>query len=832
MPRLPLPLTLLALAAVAPLAAQSVHWQPPGGTLPVGEVSQLQLVFEDCSPDDTPATPKVDGLRIDYQGSSSNISIINGSFSRSVQLTYSVLLARQQDVEIPAFSIDTNKGRLRVPAAHFSPSGATLGSTGVTLSDAASSRMTPSSSSVWAGQVFDLAYTIDVAAGYYPTWGRGIFDWDPSPLVAEDWSQPEPFETQGASPRTGLAYHTRAIAGTAGRIRLKPTSQLINLSVGVTGFGFFQQRQYQQFAVGDTPPTLEVRPLPPAPAEFNGAVGDFKISSKIVPTHVKVGEPVTWTIELTGSGNWPQIRGLPAREAPADFQVIQPKPKRTQPQGRLFEGTLSEDVVLVPTHAGSYELPALTFAYFDPASGSYRSVVAPGATVTAEPAGPPPPAGPGVAAAPGVPQVSATQAAPEAKAPELPTGGLGDALAPSARAQGLLPRRELGPLAAAPFVLLALSWAVAAYRRARATDPLRPLRQARVRLASTLDALAAAPSSARAPLLLSWQRDSALLFGVAHAAPPPHALPDAPWSLLWSEADRCLYGSGADLPADWVARARSALAGRTLRSFQPLSLFKPRNLLPFLAALAALALPARGAPDPASLYRAGDFAGAERAWSARVSADPLDAFARHNLALCLAQQDRWGEAAAQASVAFVQDPSSEALRRLAVATSDKAGFVVPPVDTLLAPGPEGSLARLEPPGGWQRAAVLCAAVLALGLALAAAPSYGLGSRRWLLPAAWAALVAALALGTASWIGFRAYGTASDPCAVVAWRAGLLRSIPTEADVSQKTTALAAGSTAIADKTFLGGWVRLRFPNGETGWVARSEVIYFWQPPPG
>jgi hypothetical protein len=39
--------------------------------------------------------------------------------------------------------------------------------------------------------------------------------------------------------------------------------------------------------------------------------------------------------------------------------------------------------------------------------------------------------------------------------------------------------------------------------------------------------------------------------------------------------------------------------------------------------------------------------------------------------------------------------------------------------------------------------------------------------------------------------------------------------------------LPAGSAAVADKSFI-GWVRLSFPNGETGWVARTELVYLWR----
>ena len=76
--------------------------------------------------------------------------------------------------------------------------------------------LTASPDSVWAGEVFELKYTIDAGSEFNPSWGRGVFEWDPSPLVTEDWSQPEPFETGGGAPPDRLAYRTRAVAPTPG----------------------------------------------------------------------------------------------------------------------------------------------------------------------------------------------------------------------------------------------------------------------------------------------------------------------------------------------------------------------------------------------------------------------------------------------------------------------------------------------------------------------------------------------------------------------------------------------------------------------------------------
>jgi hypothetical protein len=317
---------------------------------------------------------------------------------------------------------------------------------------------------------------------------------------------------------------------------------------------------------------------------------------------------------------------------------------------------------------------------------------------------------------------------------------------------------------------------------------------------------------------------------VESAAPAASAIADPEWSGLWAEADRVLYSPDPLLAPDWVARAQAALAKKTVRAFSPAALFLPRNIIPLLALGLACAAPALRAESAASSYRGGNFPAAEKAWAAQSAADPLDWSARHNLSLALAQQDRWGEAAAEAAAAFVQDPSDPATRRQLALAGDKAGFVPEPLDILLQSGPAESLARLQGPGAWQRTGIACAFLAAAAFALLLLRGYGIVGGRW-PAAAGAALFALAALGgAAAFAGHRAYGITADSRAVVVWRGGLLRSVPTEADVSQKTTNLAAGSTALADKTFL-RWIRLSFPNGQTGWILDTEATFLWQRQP-
>lgn len=821
--------TALFVAVLA--RAQSVRWQQDES----GFGNTIQLVFQDCEPDGDPQLPAIPDATLTFQGSATSVNIINLNVSRSLIVTYAVESKHGGALRIPAFTVKTNKGPIRVAA--FDGAGPSI-----TADSVATSHLVPSRRTVWAGEVFDLSYAIEAARRNNPQFDSSfVFDWNPAPLVAEQWSKPAVTETSENNQRqVVLTYHTRAYAKLPGRITLSAAKQIVHVQTGAIGFGLFSQAQMEPVAITSNRPAVTVQPLPAPPDGFAGAVGEFKLTSKVVPTTATVGDPVTWTLELSGTGNWPDIPGLPSRQVSKDFQVIESKPKRTSADGNLFDATLSEDVVLIPGKPGTYTLGPVAFTFFNPRSGTYETVHTGETTVTinAQPAAPTINAGISGGAQPGEPAEAALTAAP--RVPGAPAGIPRDPLLGHAAAATPLAPGTLTAWLIAPFATLILFWLALAWRRAARTDPLRPQREAHARLTALLTTMRGHPVTAAE--LLQWQHDSAALWRVSHAAPSADALAapdqaakpvaahDGAWATLWREADRALYGRNGGLPSDWVARAEAALAAKRIPGFKPSRLFLPRNLLAFAAAVAVLLSlaprmhAAEEAPDAA--YRGGNFAAAAAGWQDAVNRTPTNWIARHNLSLALAQQNKPGPAAAQAAVAFVQQPDNDAVRWHFALMARTAGFVPAPLAAFLKEGPTSAVAGLASPAVWQRLLIVSAIIFAAALGWLLLNGYGARSRR----IAWAAgTVGGLAvlLGCFCGFGIHAYGDLADRRAVVTWQAGTLRSIPTEADTTQKTTVLPAGSVAVVDKTFLGAWDRLEFANGQTGWVRKEDVIPVW-----
>ena len=836
---------LCLIICALPALAQSVRWDPPGGQLGFNQVSQLSLVFEDCEPDGDPVLPTVDGLQFGTPGRSSQTSIVNFKMSRTFSFNYPVRPTKRAPVIIPPFEIQTDKGAMKVPAARYTVGDAPVGNTGLTINDVAAATLETPKRAVWAGEVFPVTYNLDVIRRYFHSLGSNVA-WESAPAVADDWTKPEPSEALVGGERHVVAVQTtRASIRQPGIYTLKPAGQLINLMVGTTGFGLFTQPNVEQRQLESNPLELTVKALPSAPSEFTGAVGQFTFTSKVVPLTAAVGEPVTWTLELAGTGNWPDIAGLPQREVSNDFQVVQPKSRRTMKDGTLFEGTLTEDVVLVPTKAGSYRLPPVRFSYFDPASGTYKTIASEPVTVTVTPGAAPivPPASSGAPV-----QFSLTPTQPAATTPALPA-----AVAPVPPEN--LPREQIeesargfAPMQLRPLVLVCLLsavlcplllWLTLAALRSRARDPQRIRREALAELRKALTELRSSGSAFSAPLR-RWQQHTAALWQIPHAAPGAplvhssiqrHSLNATAWTKLWEEADRALHGRDAALPSDWLLRAEGALQAVKVPGWNPFSLFAGRNLVPFLFTLivALIGSPNAEATSPKNNYREGlkyynegEFRGAEEHWRDELQYYPTDWAARHNLGLALAQQDRWAEAAAHWTSAFLLNARADVTRYDLNLGIQRSGLANPQLVELSRGEGRYQIARLATPGEWQLALAGAALLLAAALVLLLLQGYRhIGG--WGKPTALTATLLAMLLAGAATFSLHTYGQLAHPDAVFVWRATTLRSIPTEADTAQKTSPLSAGSIAVVEKTYF-GWTKLNFPGGQSGWVRSEELI--------
>src|SRR5208283_4599692 len=195
---------ILLMLPCAIAADQRVYWEPNAGSLAYGQASPLQLVFENCEPDGDPKLPPLDGLELQFTGSGSSFAMENLSVTRKHLFNFDARPTKRPEVGIPAFDIETDKGVQHVAAARFAVGNATVGRTAIPLETAAKASLAPADGEFWAGEVFPVTHTLDVAQRFNLR-AVGSVEWKPAPLTVEDWSQPEHFSaTVGGEPRMGL----------------------------------------------------------------------------------------------------------------------------------------------------------------------------------------------------------------------------------------------------------------------------------------------------------------------------------------------------------------------------------------------------------------------------------------------------------------------------------------------------------------------------------------------------------------------------------------------------------------------------------------------------
>ncbi len=141
--------------------------------------------------------------------------------------------------------------------------------------------------------------------------------------------------------------------------------------MGLAGGGFQEINKH----IASQPVKVNVREWPAgAPSGFDGAVGDFSLEATPPPSSMKANTSATYTVRLSGTGNFPLIRA-PRLDLPQSFEqynVTTSDNTRNTHSGT--SGYREFSYPFIPRSDGLYTIPALEFSFFDPRQGRYVTV--------------------------------------------------------------------------------------------------------------------------------------------------------------------------------------------------------------------------------------------------------------------------------------------------------------------------------------------------------------------------------------------------------------------------------------------------------------------------
>ncbi len=326
--------------------------------------------------------PEVEGLRIQYQGQSSETRIINMKRTSKVVHNYLVTPSRVGDFTIGPVTCKYKGGQKEVSAQLrvIKPEDDTEAQQ---ISEIMFSRIATDRDEPYVHEPFELDLKVylrdgiqidgnfSLRGGVPETGMEGELQWE---VTGKEREQ------KNGTIFNVYTLHTVARTLTAGIFTFRPEVQL-NVVIprqDRRSFGFddpffgdrFGRQEVRPIVLGCNTLEVVVQPVPTErrPDNFTGGVGTFDFDVEIGPTQVKAGEPITVKMRISGRGNINQITP-PAIEKNHDIKLYEARALPSKnPNEVLFEQ------VVIPTSDSVTNIPAITFSYFNTKTADFRTV--------------------------------------------------------------------------------------------------------------------------------------------------------------------------------------------------------------------------------------------------------------------------------------------------------------------------------------------------------------------------------------------------------------------------------------------------------------------------
>ncbi|MDD3194934.1 MAG: BatD family protein [Paludibacter sp.] len=335
-----------------------------------------------------PAITNFDILAGPFKAESYSSQIVNGNMTSSVSIAYTFTLQAQKTgtFTIPSASVTVDKERVTsnglsikvLPADEQSSSTASSGSSGTNTTISASNlfiRPILSKSTVYEQEVVKLTYKLYTTYDVVQCNARTIPDFKgflSQEMERSSNTQLDYENYNGKNYLTAVLYETLLYPQSSGEIKVDKASfdAIIRVQNRQPVRSIFDEffDSYSNVAHSIEVPAVKVnvKSLPTGkPSGFNGVVGNFSLSSSISAEQVKVNEAVTLKISISGNGNMKLIQN-PTLDFPDAFEVYDPKVNNNfKVSGGVLSGAKSVEIMFIPRHAGTFEIPSYTLSYFD-----------------------------------------------------------------------------------------------------------------------------------------------------------------------------------------------------------------------------------------------------------------------------------------------------------------------------------------------------------------------------------------------------------------------------------------------------------------------------------
>ena len=365
----------------------------------LGQSAQLQLQFQGSTDIPAPNISEIDGFQSRYAGPSTMMSIVNGRMSSSVTHIYRLVPLKTGKFQIGPFSFkhegdiytsNTLNVEVLDSASNAGDRAEQRKKPEADLGDRVFVKMHAEKKSAYINEIIPLTIKlyvngIGVRDIQYPEYNHEGFS-------GGQFDKPGQYqETLGGSVYDVVEFRTGIFATNDGNFKLGPARIKANLvtqkrrSRSSSFDKFFGRDPFDDFFGNyETYPvelkseslSFKVLPLPDRgrPGDFMGAMGNFNFNLEVSPAQVKVGDPVTLKMIISGTGNFDAVTS-PHVKPHEGFKFYDPQVKQ-EGNKKIFEQ------VLIPTTDTVKEIPAVSFSFFNTDKGQYQTIARGGVPLT------------------------------------------------------------------------------------------------------------------------------------------------------------------------------------------------------------------------------------------------------------------------------------------------------------------------------------------------------------------------------------------------------------------------------------------------------------------
>ncbi|HEX9980623.1 MAG TPA: BatD family protein [Flavobacterium sp.] len=382
---------LLFICCFGPLQAQ-VQFEAKVSKQTLGINERLRIDFSMNADGDNFTPPSFEGFRV-VAGPSQQVSQswVNGRSSFNKTYSYyllpsqrGVLTIRQASIEINGQIYKTSPVKITVTAAVEQPRDPN--DVQISADDALHLVADVSKTNPYINEPITVVYKL------YFSYNIGITNWREldKPKYNDFWSQNidikqlqvEEGKFNGEKYRYVVLRKTVLYPQKSGKLEIEPLSLDIDVELPSNRRTIFGQivaiQDHKRVSAGAR--TINVKPLPEAgkPDDFSGAVGKFDFKVTPSQTNIKNGESLELNVSVSGNGNL-KLFNLPKPVVPSALEMYDPVHKEnvnTTLSG--MSGKISDSYTIIPQFKGKYPVQAMSFTYFDPSAGRYKTINSPG----------------------------------------------------------------------------------------------------------------------------------------------------------------------------------------------------------------------------------------------------------------------------------------------------------------------------------------------------------------------------------------------------------------------------------------------------------------------